>query len=557
MSLGRHLVVCVGLLLAFSAPVSAQLGIETPGLDRIELPSTTDQGGPILPPPPTPFTPSRPLSDPAETLLQVHRFEVSGATAFSADAINERLAPWLGRPIEPEELADARQALTKLYVDAGYVNSGARLPSQEVRDGVVRLEIVEGQLAEIEIEGARHYLPSVIEKRLRSRLTNPLNLNDLERSLRVLQEDTRIRTVDARLDPGDERGRARLIVLLDEAPRYSIEAAANNYRPPAVGSYSGILNVRDRNLMGFGDEVSVRGEVAQGLWRIEGSYTSPVNRWGTTVGLRGRYTESEVVGELDFLDIGNSTVTIGFLVDQPIFRTPNDTVSVGFAFDWRRSRSTLGGTRFSFSPGTENGQATVSVARVKAEWQHRDLHQVFVIRSTLSMGLDILDATMDGRNRPDGEYFTWLTQAQWARRLPLWGLETLVRFDSQLSNDPLLSLEQFATGGRYSVRGYSENLFVRDQGVIGGAELRIPIWREISEARYLQLAPFVDVAGSWNKGRVTGDNEWIASLGVALRARVWKGLFVEAAWAGALNDVDNLDDGPQARGFHFGLEWRR
>ena len=72
----------------------------------------------------------------------------------------------------------------------------------------------------------------------------------------------------------------------------------------------------------------------------------------------------------------------------------------------------------------------------------------------------------------------------------------------------------------------------------------------------MQLTPFFDAARSWNKGRPTGDDEWIYSAGVGLRARLWRGLFAEAAWGYAINNVSNLEDDPQADGFSFGLEWQ-
>ena len=54
-------------------------------------------------------------------------------------------------------------------------------------------------------------------------------------------------------------------------------------------------------------------------------------------------------------------------------------------------------------------------------------------------------------------FFSWLGQAQLARRLETLSAQVIGRVDLQLANDRLFPLEQFAVGGRYSVRGYREN----------------------------------------------------------------------------------------------------
>jgi len=78
------------------------------------------------------------------------------------------------------------------------------------------------------------------------------------------------------------------------------------------------------------------------------------------------------------------------------------------------------------------------------------------------------------------------------RRLTDWGLQALTRLDVQLASAPLLPLEQIAVGGRYSVRGYRENQLVRDNGVIGSVEARVPVVRNVSWADVVELASFMD-----------------------------------------------------------------
>jgi hemolysin activation/secretion protein len=88
--------------------------------------------------------------------------------------------------------------------------------------------------------------------------------------------------------------------------------------------------------------------------------------------------------------------------------------------------------------------------------------QVLAFRSRFSVGMDLLDATNNRvtKDDPDAHFFAWLGQAQWVRRIDPMGIEFLSSLALQISNDSLFPLEQFAVGGRYSVRGYRENTLV-------------------------------------------------------------------------------------------------
>jgi hemolysin activation/secretion protein len=175
--------------------------------------------------------------------------------------------------------------------------------------------------------------------------------------------------------------------------------------------------------------------------------------------------------------------------------------------------------------------------------------QVIAARSMFSFGLDVLGATqkncVDGAvggtpcgQVPDGTYFAWLGQLQWARRFDaLWGVETVFRTDIQLSNRPLLGLEQFAVGGHATVRGYRENQFVRDQGVVSSLEVRIPVWSSVEGRPIVQLAPFFDVGRSWNSGRPTPSPETISSVGIGLRWAVTRFLDAQLYWGQNLKNA--------------------
>jgi hemolysin activation/secretion protein len=173
------------------------------------------------------------------------------------------------------------------------------------------------------------------------------------------------------------------------------------------------------------------------------------------------------------------------------------------------------------------------------------------------VGIDTLGATINRGDLPDGQFFAWLGQFQWARRLTTWDLETLIRVDAQLAADPLLPLEQIGVGERYSVRGYRENQLVRDNALIASMEARIPLVGRRRWADYLQLVPFVDAGTSWNRQLPTPDPTTLASLGLGLRWAATLGTvvpirpYVEVFWGQKLINVETEGGDLQDRGVHF------
>ena len=81
-------------------------------------------------------------------------------------------------------------ALTLLYVNNGYVNSGAILPDQKVTEGVVTYQIIEGRLTAVDVEGNRWFRSSYFQKRFFLDAGPPLNVNLLQRRLQLLLEDS-------------------------------------------------------------------------------------------------------------------------------------------------------------------------------------------------------------------------------------------------------------------------------------------------------------------------------------------------------------------------------
>ena len=94
----------------------------------------------ILPPVPVPER-----RGPISTVkVFVREIRVLGSTVFTPEELAQVTDPYRNREITSEDMEALRLAMTLLYVKHGYSTSGAVLPDQAITDGVLTLQIIEG-----------------------------------------------------------------------------------------------------------------------------------------------------------------------------------------------------------------------------------------------------------------------------------------------------------------------------------------------------------------------------------------------------------------------------
>jgi len=540
---------------------------ERPGEDKRrefpEVPLEKPSPLPQLTPPPAPLPEEQRLSSQLEVL--VRQIKLNGNAVISDQELAGVVAPYENRTLSSEDLQSLRQALTIHYINEGYVNSGAVIPDQEVKDGVIEIQIVEGKLTDIELSGNDGLRDSYIKKRLRLGSEDALNLRVLQERMQLLDQDRRIGRLNAQLKPGLQAGEGVLQVLVEEAHPYELGVSFNNHHSTSVGELRGEFYAAHHNLTGFGDVLSARYGITEGVDDVGASYSFPLTARDTRFNLYFDRSDADIVeAPFDRIDIASETQTYGVSLSHPFYRTPKRQLLAELVFERRRSETfILGDTPFSFSPGPRDGKSDVTVLRLRQEWVDRSPNQVLALRSTLSVGLDALGATQNGGDIADGQFFAWLGQVQWVRRLWETDNQVLVRGQVQWAADPLLPLEKLGVGGASTVRGYRENRVVRDRGFVGSIEFRFPVFRlplpfitQEPEDGQVQLATFYDFGWSENVQESSPNPRTISSAGLGVRWDPHPKVHSELYWGHAFRNVNTEEEGLQDDGIHFALDMR-
>lgn len=560
--IGGHLIQCTVfylLWLIFSPYCPAEttqdrLESRQPAQSRPELPAylpKVPEGGFVLPPAPLP---SRPV--PGAVTFDLKGVLFVGNTVVPTADLQQVAAPFVGKSAGIGELEELRHRLTRLYVDRGFINSGAILkPGQNIIDGVVTYTIEEGRLNRIEVTGNERLAASYIEKRLWPDPEKPFNTNELQDRFQMLLQDPMIKRMDGRIRPGTSPGEAILDLNATRSKPYGLSIAADNHRPPSTGAERLVASGYLRNLTGWGDLLDASFGISEGADETSVGFAIPLNSYDTLFSARYSRNNNSVIEEpLEDVDIESESENADISISHPLFRDVRSRLDTGVSLGVRESKTFLLGRLFSFSPGVESGACQVSAVRMVLSYVHRESNRALALRSTVSLGMDIFGSTLHSEDLPDSRYLTWLGQAQFAQRLGENFGQLHFRGDIQLSSDRLLPPEQFAVGGATTVRGYRENTLVRDNGCVLSLEWRYPLWRrQVSEGTeaLLQVVPFMDYGSAWNCGE-NNQHDTLNSLGVGLIFTPCSWMSAEIYWAHDLKERKTAQNyNLQDDGLHF------
>lgn len=468
--------------------------------------------------PPKPAPPSIPSNSNAELII-VQQFKIVGSSVFGDQELQEITKSYLNRPISIIDLLQVRTKITELYIDKGYITSGAYLPEQDLQGGIVKIQIVEGGIDEIKITGLNRLNEGYIQSRIAIATIKPLNRIRLLEALQILQINPLIESISANLSPSLQVGLNNLEIKIREAKTFSTQVNFDNSRTPSVGSERRQVQMTEANLMGLGDRLSLSYSNTNGSNALDASYTIPFNPYNGTISFNFGTSASNVIEPpFNILDIASNSRSYEISLRQPILQNIAQDLALGITLNHRQSAASLLGGSIPFpSIGSEpDGQTRVTVLRFFQEYVQRSTETVFAARSQFSLGINALGATINA-NAPDGQFLAWRGQTQYVKLL---APETLLflKADLQLSDRPLLSQEQISIGGQDNLRGYRQDALLSDNGLLLSAEVRVPVLRIPEISGLLQVVPFIDFGTGWNQTNPNPSS--LASLGIGLRLQI-------------------------------------
>ena len=115
------------------------------------------------------------------------------------------------------DVEDARRSLEELFRDSGYGTVVVNIPEQDVIDGLVRLDIVEGTVDRVLVTGARYFSPEQIKARTPALAQGEVPyLPQVQQELTTLNAASRDRRITPILRPGRREGTVEVDLQVED-----------------------------------------------------------------------------------------------------------------------------------------------------------------------------------------------------------------------------------------------------------------------------------------------------------------------------------------------------
>jgi len=495
-----------------------------------------------------------------EVLIPLKRIDILGSSILTSVEIESLVAPLQNKSVTLNQLQEVTDKISQIYQDRNYITSRAVLIPQDIKDGIVTIQVKEGSLERVDVKRAGDLVGRLNDSYIRDRVlqagATPLNFANLEDALQLLRADPLIGDIRANLTTGSQADQSILQITVSEAKSFSIRPFFDNYGNTSTGIYRIGVNLQELNTTGNGDSILI-GYTRSGSADIyQLNYQYPINPQGGTLGFNFSAGQSPITEPpFDSLNILTDSQTYELAYRQPLLRSPREEFAIGVSTAFENSGSYFGNRSFNFQNFKfDDGRSQSRVLRLSQDYLSRDPIGAWVLRSTFNMGLNVLGATIRNDGSPDGRFFYWSGQVLRVQRIGA-DRDTLAffRLNMQFSGDQLLSLNRFSVGGAQSIRGYRQNQLTGDNGIQASVELQFPVARDEEGLATVKLLPFVEAGTIWNSSGVTSTNQSLIGLGLGATYQPMRNLLLRLDYGIPLVNVSNSGNNLQDSGLYFSI----
>jgi hemolysin activation/secretion protein len=525
-----------------TVPDAVRPGALRPGEERpVQVPTPTAEVYEVPP------VIERPLDIDAGAKIQVERFELVGAIDRPEFEISTREVEALveGKRSERPEgftvgrLQEVAAEVTKYYREHGLILAQAFIPVQTVEGGVVQIEVLEGKLGRVLVEGNQIFKTRLLEKPFEPHVGEPVTKAKMESVLLGLTDYPGLSLFGV-FQPGQQVGEADIVLKVQEERRFDWSMRVDNHGLRETGERRYTPELFINNITGAGDhvELSALGTSQpenQFFWRV--GYERPVFKPGYTAGFSYDENEFDVLGEFRRQGLASDTTNAHLYLTKSFLRSRQANLSGTIDLARREARTKQRGR-----PISEDDLAVLNM-QVDFDWVDTRFAGLNVGSVIYSHGFNDLLGALPGQGGVQ-EFRARPTQAVPSRqggsrdfatgqfdkiflnfsRLQALSIlseklrhhSLLVRGEFQWSDDLLVPLEQYAIGGPNNVRAYQPTEALADRAV------------------FLSLEWIVNAPGFADKPAPFGNRTWGELVQVSM--------FYDVA-VGRLNDPISRSDG--------------
>jgi len=434
----------------------------------------------------------------------------SESAYLDEDELQEIAASVVDRTVVFSDLQAMIAEVQALYSTAGVVTARAILPPQEIRDGILRVDLIEAIVSRVTLDGFERTKPEFVERTISLQAGE---LPDFER----LEKDLRIYDISHDLTPlltfeaGDEPGTTVAVISVTEPRKFSWTASADNFGTDATGIYRGTLFGRWASVTGVRDTLSSQLQVSEGSLSGSLGYSRPVGAGGGRMIGTLSYAENEIVqGVFEQVDVLSNSLTGSLSYRRPLRVRPFSHVVLDVGIAGEQSTSTIEGEAFS--------DVTLAEFVLQATYARQ------FDRAVWSTTLGIKAGSSDAKNtsETEGEYYLAFGALSYTRNFSDKVMMDL-NLEAQYAHGENLPIARlFSAGGATSVRGYPNNIRGGDSGAVMKIQVSPVHPYEPESMKNTSISPFAFLDAAIVvpyriDGSINETQDYLASVGGGLR----------------------------------------
>ncbi len=492
--------------------------------------------------------------------FEIKQFVAHGNTLLAQTTVDEVLAPYTGTGRDFGTVQQALEALEKAYAARGFNAIQVILPEQTLESGTVHFTVVESRLANIRVEGNRHFSSENYRRSLMSLQSGKTpNFDDMIDNLRLVNENP-AKQAAVVMRPGDNEGEVDAVVRASDQPPIRYAITFDNTGNVQTGPFRIGAAVQHANLFDSDHVVSfqaITSPLRARQVRIYGlGYQVPAYSLNGTFGMFLGYSNvnsGQVNTAAGNFNIAGSGIILGLRYVQLIPKHGDWEHKLVFGYDWRAYQSNV-----TIVGGTNKLVPDITVHPISLTWQSSlkkpdsELSGYLSLVQNLPGGNDGNDEAFQkigARPGANAQYQLWrygfnfqkALAGDWAVRANLTGQHT---------RQSLVTGEMFGIGGADSVRGFLEREHSNDKGHRGSLELYSPeLGARMLDGLKLRVLGFYDFG--WVKRIHPTVQEiystGIASAGIGVRAGLGKDTSLRLDYAQVV-DGSNTSRGTRLHG---------
>lgn len=460
----------------------------------------------------------------------IEKIKVEGNDVLSKKMVRKVIAPYEQRDLTMSDIKAVCLKLQEVFIKEGYFLARCFPPPQEIKDGVLVIEVIEGKLGEVTIEGNKYYKTDYIMKFFSKFQGKAINYDALLKSLFLLNENTDL-NIGAIFKKGKEMGTADLILRVDDSRPCHLSIDENNYGAHQTTIWRTGGRFEYGNLFTGGDMLTLTEVIGNPASRINytnASYTIPVNTIGTAIKMNYLYSNFHV-DQFKDLRLRGRTQIGTVEVTQALSRTRGISTNIYLSFDFKQIRN--------YQQGLTSSYDKLRVFTLGFDldcmdrWKGRNVADFYLTYGVPHFlgGLKTVD---DQASRTGSGGLFAVLNADYTRVQTITNsVFATFHFSGQVTPYKLPISQQIYVGGVDTVRGFPMSAALGDDGYYANLELRaspplikdkkVPLMRGKTWGQFLQFVGFVDQGGVLLNGGGENQSQHISMTGAGVGLRLF------------------------------------